>query len=105
MKSLFFSLLLVPVIAVSQPVRVNKPVVCEDLDKIVTFLQDQSKETVHWLGPAPKSTIALTINKDTKEWTLIEFNVKENIGCIIGAGTNYTVPQPAPQSDRPSKKF
>jgi len=110
MKKLFFSLFLVPALTAAQPVTVNKPVLCEDLDKLVPILQERSKEAVEWVGITPRASIALTVNKETLTWTLIEFDVRENIGCIIGFGRGYSKSDTAPKSappdkDRQVKKF
>jgi hypothetical protein len=90
MKKIFLSLFLVPVISIAQPVRVNKTVFCDDLDKLIPFIQDKRREVVDWLGINSKETsYVLTVNKDTQTWTFLQINIKENIACVVGSGEGY----------------
>lgn len=109
MKKILISLLLLPIFCQAEPVRLSKPVLCEDLDKLLPSLININKEKLEWVGLAGKTNYALTINKETLAWSLIEFSFRENIGCFIGAGVGYnTTEQTAPsnsESKPPTKKF
>ena len=85
MRKFLLGVLLLPAVAVSQPVTVEKPVVCEKTEKVIESLQKgQYKENPIWVGYDDKSKYALFANEKTKTWTMIQFN--ENIACILGVG-------------------
>jgi hypothetical protein len=88
MRPILASVLLLPAIAIAQPVTVEKPVVCE---KTVTVLEAFSKgewqEKPFWIGEDNKSKFGLLVNEKTKTWTLIQFN--NDIACILGTGINH----------------
>ena len=85
MRELLLGVLLLPALAIAQPVTVEKPVICDKTEKVIEGLQKgQYKETPYWVGQDDKSKYALFSNEKTRTWTMIQFN--ENIACIIGAG-------------------
>lgn len=88
MHKFIFGVLLLPALALAQPVTVEKPVVCE---KTVTVLEAFSKgewqEKPFWIGEDNKSKFGLLVNEKTKTWTLIQFN--NDIACILGTGINH----------------
>jgi hypothetical protein len=85
MRKFLLGVLLLPALALAQPVTVEKPVVCEKTEKVIESLQKgQYKENPAWIGYDDKSRYALFANEKTKTWTMIQFN--ETIACIIGVG-------------------
>lgn len=85
MKKFLLSVLLLPAVAMAQPVTVEKPVVCEKLHIVIESLQNSNyKEVPIWSGIDEKSKYALFANEKTKTWTFIQFN--QNIACILGVG-------------------
>ena len=85
MRKFLLGVLLLPALAVAQPVTVEKPVICEKTEKVIDSLQKgQYKENPSWIGYDDKSKYALFVNEKTRTWTMIQFN--ENIACIIGVG-------------------
>lgn len=108
MKKLLLSLLLaLPVLSFAEPVRINKTVICNDLDELISVIQDRRLEVIDWLGINSSDTsYVLTVNKDTQSWTILQINIKENVGCVVGSGAGYhNEPNKAVAPKKPSKTF
>ena len=85
MRRFLLGVLLLPALALAQPVTVEKPLVCEKTEKVIESLQNgQYKENPSWVGYDEKSRYALFVNEKTRTWTMIQFN--EKIACILGVG-------------------
>lgn len=76
------------------PVKIDKPVLCADTDKVIPEVYKQYKEVPVWGSKLDESKIALFINPDTKTWTLVQWN--ETVACVIEAGENYFLKWPGP---------
>ena len=89
-KLLFASLLLVVAIAQAGPVKVMKPVLCDETKKVYNELVNgEYAEMPAWGGESEKSKFVLLINKETGTWSLIEFH--KDTSCIIGEGEGYRI--------------
>lgn len=88
MYKFILGVLLLPAVAVSQPVTVEKPVVC-DTPKIVieTLTGKEYKEQPFWAGVDENSRYVMLVNEDTGTWSIVQFN--KNIACILGTGNNH----------------
>lgn len=93
MKKLVLSLLALPVFAFAQQspnaVTIEKSVVCIDAAVLVNGLEDNKyREVPVWMGTDidSDSLWGLITNPVTGTWTIIQFD--QDVGCIIGAGTN-----------------
>ena len=106
MKKLLLSLLLaLPALAFAEPIRMNKSVICNDLDDLIQVIQDKREEIIDWLGlTSGATTYVLTLNKDTMSWSILQINVKENVGCIVGAGAGYHRELEKPIKPKPPTK-
>ena len=88
---LLFSILilLVPLLALAEPVQINKPVTCEATLLVFQALSDQAGEKPIWLGRGDGSDTSSTTvfaNEKTKSWTIVQFD--KNMACIIGSGVS-----------------
>ena len=92
MKLLLAGILLLPVLALAQsdPVTVDKKVVCEQTKIALPALKQASPdEKPFWMGRDSTSYYAMLADKKTGTWTLIQFN--DEITCIIGMGIDHRV--------------
>jgi hypothetical protein len=84
MRNIIFSVLLLPALAWAQdPVIVDKKVVCNSIEIVLSTLTEGYSEQPIWIGEGADSKYSLFTNKQGA-WTIIQFNDK--IACIIGAG-------------------
>ena len=91
MKNLLFASLLVFSTATNaERFDSKKPVVCDNLEVIVNYLQEEEtiKEHIVWSGTDLKgrTQYIMFANDKNKTWTLIEHNGE--VACVIGAGTD-----------------
>lgn len=85
MRKYFLGVLLLPVFALAQPVTVEKPVICDKTEKVIsTLMNGEYKEQPLWIGVDSKSRYSLFVNEKTRTWTFVQFN--ENIACVLGLG-------------------
>jgi len=64
-----------------------KPVVCNDATAVVQSLKEQFKEIPAFLGEGNDgSAYALSINKETGTWTMLQFSPDKTTACMIGSG-------------------
>ena len=87
MKNLLISLCLISPIAYSE--EVYKPVDCYPIKKLFDTIKEKYDEKLYMILDTEDNNIkiALTINQETKNWTLVEYS--RTIGCIIGTGNSY----------------
>ncbi len=85
MTKFILGVLLLPAVALAQPVVVEKPVVCGPTrDVIKTLIGEDIKETPQWTGEDDTSKFSIFVNTKTGDWTFIQFN--EKIACVLGTG-------------------
>lgn len=85
MRNFLLGVLLLPVFAHAEPVTVEKPVICDKAETVITgLINGDYKEKPIWTGTDEKSRWSIFANDRTKTWTLIQFN--DRIACIIGTG-------------------
>jgi len=86
LKYLIALLLFVPLVSLAQN-RAAKPVICFDMQSLVSMLTgEDNKETPVWRG-GPNENGNLTVlfyNKETTAWSLIEY--RDRTGCVLGTG-------------------
>ena len=72
--------------ASAEPRRLNKPVTCDDRDRVFTVIRDEFKETPQWWGASPEqgTQLVLTVNPVTGAWTMIEFT--PTTACVLAVG-------------------
>lgn len=72
----------------SEPVVINKAIVCGEFDSIINRLTGKTyREYPMWIGDTEHTTISLFVNTSTGTWTLLEHN--NEVGCILGAGEAF----------------
>ena len=66
-------------------IDLNKPLKCSEAEAVVKYFVETHKETPVWVGKSVHNTqITLMMNKETRSWTLIEYDSK--LACVLGAG-------------------
>ena len=70
-------------------IDLTKPMKCSDASSVINYFVDTHKETPIWVGKSVHNThITLLVNKDTRSWTVIEYDTR--IACVLGAGEDKT---------------
>lgn len=89
-------LTLLCITASAEPRRLNKPVTCDDKDRVFTAIRDEFKETPQWWGASPEqgTQLVVTVNMTTGAWTLIEFNTVT--ACVLAVGERASSPWGTP---------
>ena len=74
-------------------IDLTKAMKCSDPQKVMNFFVDIHKETPIWVGKTVhNSYITLLMNKETRSWTMIEYDAK--LACVLGAGEEKTGSSP-----------
>jgi hypothetical protein len=74
-------------------IDLNKPMKCSDAQTVMNYFVDTHKETPIWVGKSVHNThITLLMNKETRSWTVIEYDVK--LACVLGAGEDKSGSSP-----------
>ena len=74
-------------------IDLQKPLKCSDAQVVMNYFVDTHKETPIWVGKSVHNThITLLMNKETRSWTLIEYDVK--LACVLGAGEDKSGSSP-----------
>jgi hypothetical protein len=66
-------------------IDLNKSMKCSDAQSVMNYFVDNHKETPVWVGKSVHNThITLLMNKETRSWTMIEYDAR--LACVLGAG-------------------
>lgn len=84
------SILLIPSIVGAQPVTVNKPVICDRAGELIQYLAQTHGEVPVWVGSKEKSTATILVNPKTQTWTILHFQGKEDLACVLETGVGFT---------------
>ncbi len=84
--ALAFLLCLTGPIANAQAFQSQKPVICDDIKKIIGSLNQNFKEKPVWVAKDEndETRYSLFVNQKTGSWTLIQFT--STVACILGVG-------------------
>ena len=75
-------------------IDLTKPMKCSDAQTVMNYFTDTHKETPVWVGKSVHNThITLLMNKETRSWTLIEYDAR--IACVLGAGEEKSSSSPS----------
>ena len=70
-------------------IDLNKPMKCSEAQNVMNYFTSNHKETPVWVGKTVHgSYITLLANKETRSWTIVEYDSK--IACVLGAGEEKT---------------
>ena len=74
--------------AAAETRRLNKPVICDNTEKVFRTIVEEFGETPQWRGHNAQqgTSTVLTVNAKTGSWTLIEYTTLT--ACVIGVGEN-----------------
>lgn len=88
----FLFCLLGPIANAQEIVDLVKPLKCSDAETVMNHFKDNFKEAPLWVGKTTTGThITLLVNKETRSWTLVEYDVK--FACVLGAGDISSKPE------------
>jgi hypothetical protein len=74
-------------------IDLTKPMKCSDAQSVMNYFVDNHKETPVWVGKSVHNThITLMMNKETRSWTMIEYDAR--IACVLGAGEDKSGSNP-----------
>jgi hypothetical protein len=74
-------------------VDLQKSLKCSDAQVVMNYFVDTHKETPVWVGKSVHNThITLLVNKETRSWTMIEYDTR--LACVLGAGEDRSGSSP-----------
>ena len=83
------SVLLLPFIAVAEPVKVDKPIECYKLENALKQIMSEFGEQPIWLGGTAQGyQSGLFLNPKTSTWTFVTAPNSDTL-CIIEHGTGF----------------
>jgi hypothetical protein len=91
MLKFLLGVLLLPAVALAQPVTVEKSVVCDNAQKAIQELEGKHGEKPIWFGEknGNNGQFGLLVNPETASWSFIQFSVEKNIVCLIDSGEGF----------------
>lgn len=87
MRSFLLGVLLLPAVAIAQPVTVDKSVVCDKVEAVIEVLTKKYDEQPVWFGTAKDSKVGVLVNPKTSSWTVVQFNDK--LACVLETGEGF----------------
>jgi hypothetical protein len=74
-------------------IDLTKLLKCSDAQTVMNYFVDTHKETPVWVGKSVYNThITLLMNKETRSWTMIEYDTR--LACVLGAGEDQSGSSP-----------
>ena len=74
-------------------IDLQKSLKCSDAQVVMNYFVDTHKETPVWVGKSVHNThITLLVNKETRSWTMIEYD--SILACVLGAGEDRSSSNP-----------
>ena len=74
-------------------VDLNKAMKCSEPQKVMNYFVDTHKEIPVWVGKTVhNSHITLLMNRETRSWTMIEYD--DRLACVLGAGEDKSGSSP-----------
>ena len=74
-------------------IDLQKSLKCSDAQVVMNYFVDTHKETPVWVGKSVHNThITLLVNKETRSWTMIEYDTR--LACVLGAGEDRSSSSP-----------
>jgi hypothetical protein len=89
MRKFLLGVLLLPALALAEPVEVNKKVVCDEASKMLLHISEKYGEKPLWIGSDSKSKFTVTANEETQTWSIIQYSTTDNISCLIDSGKGF----------------
>jgi hypothetical protein len=81
----------------AKPEEINKKITCDVAKEMLPFIVEKYDEKPVWIGNVTAGDnpvyIALTVNPDTRTWTVLMYD--RDISCLLenGEGYKYTKPE------------
>lgn len=82
-------LLCASTVVYAEPVRIDKPIICDKTEEVFKVLDENFREMPVWGGKnsTDRTNYALLLNAETKTWTIVQFNTET--ACILGIGNDH----------------
>lgn len=95
MRKFLLGVLLLPALALAEPVKVDKEVVCDSAKEMLPFFYKKHGELPMFMGTNANGTnMAILTNPETKTWTIVQFDIEQDVACMIEAGTDFKFKMP-----------
>jgi hypothetical protein len=101
MRKFLLGVLLIPALASAEPVKVDKPVVCDSFENVINFLTTNYNEKPLLIGSSEDKKVAFVINPKTLTWTLIEYN--QTNACLLSRGEGFQFNLPMLEEHKQAK--
>ena len=89
MRKFLLGVLLLPALALAEPVTVEKKVVCDKASIMLPYIKEKYNEEPLWLGEDGQSSYALIVNQETQTWSMFQYSAEEDISCLLDSGTGF----------------
>lgn len=87
-KKLCSGVLLIPALTLAEPVKVDKPIVCDDLVNVIKYVMKDYDEVAVWFGMVREGTTAgMFVNPQTTTWSFV--TAVGDRGCLIESGIGF----------------
>ena len=70
--------------AKAEPKELQKPVLCDTLENVVSAVAKQFGEKPMWAGKDKATQYVITFNEKTKSWSFVQFD--KDMACVLGTG-------------------
>lgn len=88
MRNLILGVLLLPALALAQPVTVEKTVVCDTTKTVIeTLTGKEYQEYPFWIGADKNSRYVMLVNEKTSTWSFVQLN--KDVACILSTGEHF----------------
>ena len=94
MRNILLGVLLLPALAMAEPVKVDKVIVCDNASEMLPFIAEKYGEKPIWFGNSNDSKFTITMNEETQTWSIIQFSTEKNIACLIDSGEGFKFKMP-----------
>lgn len=90
LKMLIAGGLLIPALALAEPVKVAKTVICDDAQKMIEYFEKEHNESPLWMGTVVKNeNFMIMVNLEKQTWTALQFDLTLGMSCVIETGTGF----------------
>ena len=92
-KLLLLCAMAVPLAASAESTTLKKEVVCNTAEHIYSAIGKAGEQPI-WVGDLEKTSIIVTVNIETQDWTVIQTNGE--IACVLDIGKKFKFRLPEP---------
>lgn len=87
-KTIIAGVLLIPALAIAEPVKVDKPVVCDTMENMLKYVMKEFGEQPIWIGQTQNGhQSALFLNTTTSTWSFL--TATGTLTCLLESGLGF----------------